>query len=305
MERHLRTYTKKRLQPSFFGSIRLSVTNWIILINILVFIINIILTPIFGIDTIVNYFALQPSSFFGGNIWTVFTSMFMHANFTHLFVNMISLFFLGNFVERIVGKKRFLWFYLLAGIFAGIFHSVLAYFFGSVDSLALTPEIILSGEGLFQSLRSGLFGSPLGFAVGASGAIFGLAGLLAVLTPKNKVYLIAGPLIAIIAQVLLIQMLPVEYAGLINLIVMVYVFFSIFAIFSANPKMRKAAGFIGMPLWFLPIPAILVVTIFGLFVPLNIGNMAHLGGLIAGLVYGQYLKKLYPRKTKYLSKVFS
>ena len=35
--------------------------------------------------------------------------MFMHGNFTHLLLNMISLFFIGSFVEKLIGRKRFFW----------------------------------------------------------------------------------------------------------------------------------------------------------------------------------------------------
>ena len=94
----------------------------------------------------------------------------MHGNFTHLFVNMISLFFIGNFVEKLVGRKRFFWLYMLSGLFAGLLFVFLAYFFG------------------VSELGARIFGSPEIFAVGASGAIFALAGLLAVLTPKLRVY---------------------------------------------------------------------------------------------------------------------
>ena len=82
--------------------------------------------------------------------------MFMHAGLGHLFVNMISLVFIGSFVERLIGKKRFLGIYFAAGLFAGLFFVLIAWLTGSDLNI---------------------------YAVGASGAIFGLGGLLAVLTP--------------------------------------------------------------------------------------------------------------------------
>ena len=109
----------------------------------------------------IQYIALQPASILSLNyIWTFITSMFMHANLTHLFVNMLSLMFIGSFVERLIGKKRFIGLYLGGGIFAGIFFVAV--------SLLTNSDLNI-------------------YAVGASGAIFCLGGLLAVLTPKLPV----------------------------------------------------------------------------------------------------------------------
>jgi membrane associated rhomboid family serine protease len=93
--------------------------------------------------------------------------MFMHAGFFHLFVNMLSLLFVGNLVERLIGKRRFLLFYLLAGLFAGLF-------------FVLTSLFLKSD---FNA-----------YAVGASGALFGLIGLLMVLTPNLPVYIMFIPI---------------------------------------------------------------------------------------------------------------
>ncbi len=175
MNRKLRIYTKKRLKPGFFDNFfrRFSMTTWFIIINVVIFIFVYSFMGFLGessIEKIFSWIALQPNAFFSGVIWTLITSMFMHGNFTHLFVNMISLFFIGNFVEKLIGRKRFFILYLLSGIFAGLFFVFLSYFFGITD------------------FGARLFGSPEIFAVGASGAIFALAGLLAVLTPNLKVY---------------------------------------------------------------------------------------------------------------------
>ncbi|NCO11718.1 hypothetical protein CO038_02260 [Candidatus Pacearchaeota archaeon CG_4_9_14_0_2_um_filter_39_13] len=163
-----------RRNQSFFGS--MSLTNIIIYINVAVFIIVSLLIG-FGIGGnveggdagIFRYVALNPELFLGGFIWTLITSMFMHAGFGHLLVNMVSMFFIGNLIEKIIGRKRLFWFYLVAGIVAGLAFVGLAYL------------------GTFVQGGERLFGGTDAFAVGASGALFGLGGLLAVLIPRLRV----------------------------------------------------------------------------------------------------------------------
>jgi membrane associated rhomboid family serine protease len=213
--------------------------------------------------------------------------MFTHIWLPHLFFNMISLFFVGNLLEKIIGRRKFLYFYMASGIFAGIFYSILSFYLGNTD------------------LGARIFISPLTYSVGASGAIFGIAGLLAVLTPQMKVYLIMGPIIAIILQSILSSVFPdLALLPILNLLITAYIFFSIFAMFSFNPSLRKLSLPMGMPFYLLPVIAIVPLVIIGLFVPLPIGNTAHLGGLIAGFIYGSYLKKRYQRKTALISKYF-
>ncbi len=138
-----------------------SYTGWIILINVVAFIIFLILLNSFDQTVILNLVALKPDSIIAGqSLWTFITSMFMHAGLWHLAANMISLMFIGSFVERLIGKRRFLIVYFSAGLFAGVLFVLLA---------ALT--------GIDLNV----------YAVGASGAIFGLGGLLAVLTPRLPV----------------------------------------------------------------------------------------------------------------------
>jgi hypothetical protein len=139
----------------------LSYTGWIILINVIAFIGFLFLISGIGEEQAVSLLALQPSGILtGAKLWTFITSMFMHAGIGHLFVNMVSLMFIGSFVERLIGKKRFLLLYFGAGLFAGLL------FVGVAAVTGLDLNV---------------------FAVGASGAIFGLGGLLAVLTPRLPV----------------------------------------------------------------------------------------------------------------------
>lgn len=300
-KRNLREYTMRRLKDyngnsnknkiNAINSIsrKLSITNWLIIINIIVYVL-LVLSRVLNIlaeDRLLSIFALQAKAFFSRAYWTLLTSMFSHVWLPHLLFNMISLFFIGNFLERIIGRKKFFWFYLISGIFAGFFYSILSFYFGTTE------------------LGSRIFVNPNSYSMGASGAIFGLAGLLAFLTPFMRVYLIAGPIFALIIQAIIKNIFPAsEILSIIDLFIMFYIFLSIFSIFSFNPTIRKLAVPLGMPFWILPIFAILPLIIIGLFVQLPIGNTAHLGGLIIGIVYGIYLKNKYKRKTEMIKAYF-
>ena len=141
-------------------------TFLIILANIICFFIFYAL--IFFNPNFIDYIALKPSNILSGKyLWTFITSMFMHSGVFHLFANMISLMFIGNFIERLLGRKRFLSAYLISGLFAGIIFVL--------SSLLLTSD--------FNT-----------YAVGASGALFGLIGILMLLTPNLPVYIMFIPI---------------------------------------------------------------------------------------------------------------
>ena len=205
----------------------LGINTSLILINVIVFVIAGILwfTGVIPID----YIALNPSNVLQGKyLWTFLTSMFMHGGFFHLFVNMLSLFFVGSLLQRILGERRYLNFYLISGIFAGLFFVIIA---------------LLTGSGMDS------------YAVGASGALFALIGCLMLLTPNLPVYVMFIPI-------------PI--------------------------KMKYAAPGLLLVLWGIS---------FAADVP--IGNIAHLGGLIAGLIYGIYLRSKFKNKTRIIRKQFS
>ncbi|MDH5449296.1 MAG: rhomboid family intramembrane serine protease [Candidatus Bathyarchaeota archaeon] len=115
----------------------------------------------------------------GEYLHTLLTSMFLHGDILHLLLNMLVFLFVGYDCERAIGSSRFLAFYLLSGIVAGLFHAFL-------DSASYTPTI------------------------GASGAIFGILAAYATLFPFRRVIAFFGfipiPLPAIIFVFLLIVM---------------------------------------------------------------------------------------------------
>ena len=204
-----------------------SLTSWLIISNVLFFII---ITPLLSRNILLlDAIAINPFNILHGyGFWTPISSMFMHGGIFHLLVNMLSLFFIGSLIEKLLGRKRYFWFYLIAGIFAGLFFVLSAFVF---------PNEMSS------------------FAVGASGALFGLIGLLIVLTPNLRVYMLFIPI-------------PI--------------------------KMKYAAPGLLVILWLISVAG-----------NVALGNFAHLGGLLIGLAYGFFLRKRYPKKTKYISSHFS
>ena len=113
----------------------------IIAVNVVVFLLE-----RFGTDTrVVNRYAMEPDLVhFQHQYYRAFTAMWLHANFLHIFFNMIALLIVGPAVEVLLGKLRFLALYLIAGLG------------GSVGSYLLGPH-----------------NQP---GIGASGAIMGVLG---------------------------------------------------------------------------------------------------------------------------------
>ena len=133
----------------------------------------------------------------------ILTHMFLHGSPTHLLFNMIGLFMFGNTVEKILGKNRYLMFYILCGLGAAAIY--LSYNYYLLHSL-LEP-LIASGVSQIEvfeafenrryfsnfpnSKEAGIiFLSPV---IGASGVVYGILVAFACLFPNNKIMLIFLP----------------------------------------------------------------------------------------------------------------
>ncbi|MGY4687217.1 rhomboid family protein [Petrotoga mexicana DSM 14811] len=125
-----------------------NVTSYLIMLNVLIFIMMFLFGGIsaFSNPRIYILFGAQLGNLITAGEWfRLITSMFVHGGLFHIFFNMIALFYVGNLVERAYGKERFISIYMLSGIFGN-----------------LLTHLFL----------------PSAISVGASGAIFGLIGLL-------------------------------------------------------------------------------------------------------------------------------
>ena len=116
--------------------------------------------------------------------YQLITYMFMHGNFEHLFFNMFALWMFGNTLENIWGSKRFLLFYMVCGIGAGLCQEVVQYI-QYATTLAQYDSVNLGG-GHVISMASYL---NLMNTVGASGAIYGLLLAFGMMFPNSMIYL--------------------------------------------------------------------------------------------------------------------
>jgi membrane associated rhomboid family serine protease len=124
-------------------------------INVLLYILQRIYPPTTG------YLALNPIAIRMGWVWQFVTYMFAHGGISHLLFNMLALFLFGTQVERHMGSREFLLYYLLTGVMAGIF-SFLVYWI------------------------TGAYGV---FLMGASGAIFAVQLAYATFFPNAVVFI--------------------------------------------------------------------------------------------------------------------
>ncbi|MDP7415615.1 MAG: rhomboid family intramembrane serine protease [Dehalococcoidales bacterium] len=158
----------------------------LIILNLLLFIATVI------VPDIRPSLWLQPAGFLN-RPWVILTSMFTHGSFWHIFTNMLTLFFFGSYLSRLVGQDRFLFVYFTGGILGNICYIVLT-LIGAISAI-------------------GFLGSPFTPAVGASGAIFALAGALVVMRPRLTVFIFPIPVpiplwIAVIGGFLILSFLP-------------------------------------------------------------------------------------------------
>lgn len=82
-------------------------------------------TVYFG-DGWMKYLPLSLTGIRGGQVWQLLTFQFVHAGLFHLAGNLLGLWFCGRFVEHVLGRWRFLGFYLGTGVMGGLLHLALA-----------------------------------------------------------------------------------------------------------------------------------------------------------------------------------
>ena len=129
-----------------------AVTASIIAVNALVFLLELLRG-----ETFITNWSLVPADIVAGrHLFTILSSMFMHGSFSHILGNMVFLWAFGPEIEDLMGRGRYLVFYLLGGL-AATFAQV------AVDPTSTVPNL------------------------GASGAIAAVMGAFLVTYPRDKI----------------------------------------------------------------------------------------------------------------------
>ena len=123
------------------------------------------------------------------NLSQLISYMVMHANFQHIFFNMFAVWMFGRVLEQVWGPKRFLTYYLICGIGAGLIQELVQY---------LEYAFTLSN---YDSVNLGIAGGIIPMeeylnmmtTVGASGAVYGILLAFGMLFPNSQMFIFPLP----------------------------------------------------------------------------------------------------------------
>ena len=154
-----------------------TVTFWLIVVNIAVFIVDMLYSTAHPYAMPLRYSgSVSYADITGsGEYYRLVTAMFLHFGFMHLMYNMVALFALGFPLEESMGRLRFVLTYLFAGIFGNVFVLRVEHFTGDYH-----------------------------YTAGASGAIIGLLGAFLVVTLNRHDGMEGLPLSRLILCILLV-----------------------------------------------------------------------------------------------------
>ena len=115
------------------------------------------------------------------------TYMFMHGGFTHILFNMYAVWIFGSILERVWGSSRFLLYYIITGVGAGIVQEAVQYIYYTMN-LAQYTQVNYIGQIISMSEYLNLWTT-----VGASGAVYGILLAFAMTFPNEKLFMIPFP----------------------------------------------------------------------------------------------------------------
>lgn len=173
----------------------------LLIANFAVFLFEALLYRFSGLSSyawLVNWFGLVPARVVLLCVWQPFTYLFLHdvGSIWHILTNMFMLWMFGRELELVWGKNRFLRYYFLTGVGAGLLNVI----------VKTAPALLLRGLPQTASIPT----------IGASGAIFGILVACAILFPDRRVYIIPFP-VAISMRTVVIVMTVLTFLGTFGL----------------------------------------------------------------------------------------
>lgn len=165
-----------------------TVTRYLLLANVACFVLMLVFGGIADLNNVFGLHFFLASDF---HLYQLVSYMFMHANLQHIFFNMFALWMFGCVVERTWGARRFLIYYMVCGIGAGLSQEIAQfcsfYLIASEQipdfSPGLIAEVARNSEAVLNQWTT----------VGASGAIFGILLAFGMLYPNERIFIFPLP----------------------------------------------------------------------------------------------------------------
>ena len=169
-------------RPTGFSVLPIVVKN-LLIINVLFFLATIATDVVLHID-LKDYLGLHYIGASDFQPFQLVTYMFMHGNFAPLFFNMFALWMFGNTLENIWGANRFLLFYFVCGIGAGLVQELVQYIqfvttLEGYEPVRIAANHIISMDDYLNMMTT----------VGASGAVYGILLAFGMMFPNSTLYI--------------------------------------------------------------------------------------------------------------------
>ena len=172
---------ENQFRPQGFSILPPVVKN-LLIINFVFYLATIAFDYVWHID-LAQYLGLHYIGASDFRPYQFVTYMFMHGNFAHIFFNMFALWMFGNSIENAWGPKRFLIFYMVCGIGAGLTQELVQYI-QLRDLVENYQYVKLNG----QSIPVDAYLNML-TTVGASGAVYGILLAFGMMWPDSRIYI--------------------------------------------------------------------------------------------------------------------
>lgn len=137
------------------------VTKWLLIVNVAILFLQILMTGPGERVFLQSFgdFSIQ-KAIYEFQIWRFFTFQFLHADFGHLIMNGVGLFFFGPHIERWMTSRAYLTFYLLCGVAGVVFYTLLFFTPGILDGYHPAVPMVGASAGLFGILAAFYFIAP-------------------------------------------------------------------------------------------------------------------------------------------------
>ena len=163
------------------------ITKNLLIINVLVYLAQLVFER-YGVD-LTNLFGLHFILASDFKIWQLVTYMFLHGGIFHLFFNMFSLWMFGRIIEQVFGPKRFLLFYFVCGVGAGLMQELFQFGQYGVQGLAAYEMVPIDGYLMPKDMYLNLWTT-----IGASGACYGVLLAFGMTFPNERIMLLIPPI---------------------------------------------------------------------------------------------------------------